>query len=218
MITLYHLIKKDILIQKRNLLMACILIAFFIFTLSNIGMAGLSISILAVSYTLALGVSQIEDKNKSDLMLVSLPIKKSKIVLSKYISVYVFVLYAILVNYIFSFIIKIFELPIKFEWFTVDGILGAIISVTIFTSISLPLIFKWGYTKAKLPNYIIFFLFVIGAMSVISNLDYYSTTRIFEFFGQLSNSEMIVLILIPLVLIVTISYLLSLVFYSKREF
>ncbi|HHW37972.1 MAG TPA: ABC-2 transporter permease [Bacillales bacterium] len=215
---MYYLIKKDILIQKKNLLMSCILMIFFVVTLSNIGIAGLSISILAISYTLALGASQIEDKNKSDLMLVSLPIKKSKIVLSKYISIYVFVLYAILVNFIISVLIKLFHIPLKFEWFTLNGLFVAIILITIFTSISMPLIFKWGYTKAKVPNYIIFFLFVIGATSVISNMNYYSTTRMFEFIGQRSNPEMALLILIPLLLIITISYLLSLTFYSNREF
>ncbi|WP_017753950.1 ABC-2 transporter permease [Calidifontibacillus oryziterrae] len=213
-----HLIKKDILIQKKNMLISLLLIAFFLVTLSNLGPAGLSISILAISYSLALGASMMDDKTNSDMMLVSLPIKKSTIVLSKYISVFVFALYATIVNFILYFVITLMQVPLKERWFTIDAIIGAIVSVTIFTALALPLIIKWGYTKAKLPNFIIFFTFVIGVTMIISNMDYYSTTAIMEFFSVRSTIEMLVLTLIPLILLIVISYLISLKFYSNREF
>lgn len=50
-----------------------------LFILSQIGPYGLVVNILAVTYMLVLGASAVEDKNNSDIMLVSLPIKKIRL-------------------------------------------------------------------------------------------------------------------------------------------
>ncbi|GIN92692.1 hypothetical protein J22TS1_37430 [Siminovitchia terrae] len=91
---MYHLIKKDILMQKRALKLSILLMIFFSFTLSNLGAAGLTIGILAITYQLVLGASALEDKNNSDIILISLPIKRTTIVLSKYVSIYIYAAYA----------------------------------------------------------------------------------------------------------------------------
>lgn len=111
---MYLLIKKDFLIQKRNLKLSILLALFFSVSFSSIGTAGLIYSIYAVSYFLASGASALEDKNNSDMMLVSLPIKKQKIVLSKYISVYVFAAYAIIVTYLIVLIERLLNSHLVF--------------------------------------------------------------------------------------------------------
>ncbi|NSL50813.1 ABC-2 transporter permease [Calidifontibacillus erzurumensis] len=215
---MYHLIKKDLLIQKKNLFIVCLLIIFFLATLSNIGPAGFTISVLAISYSLLLCASQIDEKNNSDIVLISLPIKKQTIVLSKYISVYVYLLFAIVMNCLVYFLVKLLQIPLKYEWLTTEGIIGAIIGSTIFASISLPLIFKWGYIKSRFPNYIIFFIFIIGSVSVVNNMDYYSKTKLMEFFIQQSKIELIGILVAITIVISIISYLISLEFYKNREY
>lgn len=105
---MYHLIKKDFLIQKRQVMLTLLLLVFFSFSLSPMGAAGLSVSILAITYMLVFGAGQLEDKNNGDVMLISLPIRRHTIVLSKYVSVYVFAAYALLVNLVIHAVADLF--------------------------------------------------------------------------------------------------------------
>ena len=219
---MYHLIKKDFIIQKRNLKLSILLLLFFSISFSSIGTAGLIYSIYAVSYFLASGASAIEDKNNSDMMLVSLPIRKQKIVLSKYISVYIFATYAILVTYIIVFIERLFKLPFNVFSFTLEAIVLAVAGVTLLCSIAFPLIFKFGYLKAKMFNNILMLTLVFGTAALTNklflNIHYTGQQNLLQFFGGLSELEIIGLIMIPFLVIFIFSYFLSLIFYKNREF
>ncbi|WP_026678621.1 ABC-2 transporter permease [Fictibacillus gelatini] len=219
---MYHLIKKDFLIQKRNLKLSILLLLFFSVSFSSIGTTGLIYSICAVSYFLALGASALEEKNNSDMMLVSLPINKQKIVLSKYISVYVFTAYSILVIYGIVLMERLLKLPFNVLPFTIEAIVLAIAGVTFLCSIALPLIFKVGYLKAKMFNNILLFLLVFGTAALADNLvltiHFTWQQKALQFFSKLSEIEMLGLIMIPLLIIFIFSYFLSLLFYKKREF
>ena len=86
----YQLIKKDFMIQKKTLMLSMILMAFFAMSFAAFESAGLVMSVVAFSYLFVQGASAIEDKSNSDVLLVSLPIKRTTIVLAKYLSIYVF--------------------------------------------------------------------------------------------------------------------------------
>ncbi|MEQ2525283.1 ABC-2 transporter permease [Robertmurraya yapensis] len=218
---MYHLIKKDILMQKRALKLSILLIIFFTFTLSNIGPAGLTIGVLAITYQLALGASALEDKNNSDIILISLPIKRTTIVLSKYVSIYFYAAYAILGFYLAYLIINLLNLRLDIP-FNFTGLIGAIIAVTLFCSISFPLIFKYGFLKAKMANLIIFFVFVFGGTGLVSYLSENNKLMLSQdlitFLKNRSDIEIFIILMVPLVLILICSYFVSLNFYRKREF
>lgn len=218
---MYHLIKKDILMQKRSLKLSLLLFIFFSITFSNIGSVGLAIGVLAITYQLVLGASALEDKNSSDIILISLPIKRSSIVLSKYVSTYIYAAYAILGFYMVHLITNLLNLPVVSS-FNNSIITGAVIAVTLFCSISFPLIFKYGYLKAKMANLIIFFAFVFGGTALVSylneNKDVFISKEIINFFNNGSTFIMEIIIVIPLTLILLCSYFISLNFYRKREF
>ncbi|MDQ0214019.1 ABC-type transport system involved in multi-copper enzyme maturation permease subunit [Oikeobacillus pervagus] len=218
---MYHLIKKDILMQKKAIKLSVLLIIFFTFTLSNIGPAGLTIGVLAITYQLALGASALEDKNNSDIILMSLPIKRTIIVLSKYVSIYIYAAYAILGFYLVNLIINLLNLRPDIP-FNFTGLIGAIIAVTLFCSISFPLIFKYGFIKAKMANLIIFFVFVFGGTGLVSYLSENNKLMLSQdIMTFLSNGSDIVILIISMVLLLLIlicSYFISLTFYRKREF
>lgn len=219
---MYHLIKKDLLMQKRTLALSIIFIIFFTLTLSNIGPAGLTVSILGVTYMLALGASALEDKNNSDIILVSLPIKKNTIVFAKYLSIYVFVAYAALLNYFIYLLVDQLNLPINVLPFTFEGLIVAIVAVTLFCSITLPLIFKYGFIKSRMINLIFFFVFVSGGLTLVDNISQKETSvffqRIIDFLSKYSDVQLMLLLMIPPTIILITSYFLSIFFYNKREF
>lgn len=51
---MYYLIKKDLLVQKYNLLISLLIVLTFTIAFANLGPVGLSLSIFAVSYILFL--------------------------------------------------------------------------------------------------------------------------------------------------------------------
>ncbi len=218
---MYHLIKKDILIQKRALKLSFLLIIFFSITLSNIGSVGLTIGILAVTYQLVLGASALEDKNNSDIILISLPIRRSSIVLAKYLSPYVYATYAILGFYLVHLMIDLLNIPVEIQ-FNVSVITGGFIALTLFCSISFPLIFKYGYVKAKMANLLIFFAFVFGGTGLgnylVDNKDLFLNKDMIHFFNNGSTFLIVVIMVIPLAIILVCSYFISQNFYRKREF
>ncbi|MBA4535931.1 ABC-2 transporter permease [Bacillus aquiflavi] len=188
---MYHLIKKDILMQKRTLKLSVLLIIFFTITLSSMGSIGLTVGILAVTYQLILGASSLEDKNNSDIILNSLPIKKNTIVLSKYVSIYVFTAYAILLFYSIYFIVNMLNFP-NIIFFNPIGFIGGIVAVTLFFSISFPLIFKYGYIKSKMANLILFFVLAFGGIILTNILQNDQVTfgqNIILFFNKQSTFE-----------------------------
>lgn len=216
-----QLIKKDILMQKRTLGLSVALMIFFTFTFSNVGSAALGIAILAIAYQLTLGASALEDKNNSDIILISLPIRKETIVLSKYVSIFVFTAYAVIGYSIIYLFVKI--LPISYEvpltWMSVAI---AFASGMIYFSVSLPLIFKYGYLKSKMPTLILLFVIVFGGTPFLAKLSqnqqFALGQEMIDFLGGLTLVELGLVMFIPLLALLIVSYFISLSFYKKREF
>lgn len=214
---MYHLIKKDLLIQKKSVILSVLLIIFFSLYFSEIGPGGLTLSVFAVTYMLTLGASAIGEKNDSDKMLISLPLKKSTIVLSKYLSVIVFVAYVIVLNSFIYFFVHFVKLPLNPIPITLVGILGSIVAPVFFCSISLPLIFKLGYLKSRMTNLILFFFIVFGGTALIEKIAK-GNPDLANFLLNRSTTEIILIVLLPSLFIFIFSYFLSLFFYNNREF
>lgn len=219
---MYHLIKKDLLMQKKVLIFALLYLLLFTFFIAKNEPTGLMVGILVVTYLLSLGSAALEDKNNSDIMLLSLPIKKNTIVFSKYLSVYIFATAVILINYLIYLIVDIFNIPLSIHQITFEGLAGGLIAVTLFCAISFPLLFKLGYAKSKTVNLFLFFGFVFLSGPIVSIIDEQDRIALQDwltrFIQEGSNIEKALLIAIPLLLILGISYKLSLTFYSRREF
>ena len=209
---MYHLIKKDILIQKKNLIFSLLYLVLFTILVTKNEIIGLTIAVLAVTYLLAHGASSLEDKNNSDIMLVSLPIKKRLIVLAKYISVYGYAAYAIIICYLMYVLAHTFNLPITLQPITTDGLLVVLFSVTLFGAISYPLIFKYGYTKSRTVNMILFFILIFTSTTLADSVN------IDQLIQKWSESELILFSSLTLLFILALSYSISLAFYKKREF
>lgn len=217
---MYYLIKKDFLIQKKSVWLAILFMLFFTITLiNNLGYIGFSVSILAITYQLVTGASALE--MNGEVILGSLPIPKYKIVLAKYISVYIFAIYAILINGAIYGFIHLFQLPIHFPFSSIS-ILSSLAIVSVLFAISFPFTFKLGYLKSKMPNMILFFAISFIGTPVIFHLmenDQSSfRLKLMAFFSNGVTLEWIFYLLIPLLLLLIVSYFISLSFYKKKEF
>lgn len=215
---MFHLIKKDIAIQKRNILLSFLYMVFFALVFGRFGPSGLPVGVMAVTYLLVLSAFSLEEKNNGDRMLISLPLKRSTIVLSKYLSVIAFALYAIL-----SFsLISVLEPLVPFQILSVspEGLVASVIIVVIFAALLFPLLFKYGYTKSRAPVLIIFILSVSGGPALLERLSS-DNGWLAGLAAQLSGAPealrwMVLLFLLAVVMCA--SYGLSLSIYARREF
>lgn len=88
-----NLVIKDILIQKKTIIFALLYAAFVLAFFSTIFPSGFGLYVMSpmiITYLYITFAVQYDDKNNSEVILNSLPLKRSDIVISKYISTFVF--------------------------------------------------------------------------------------------------------------------------------
>lgn len=216
------LILKDLLIQKKNLVFCFLYMGFAIFAFQKIGPAMFPAGLVAVNYMLVLTACAYEDKSKADIMLNSLPIKRSKIVLAKYFSIFVFAALGIIAYLLSVNLIRISGLPVQTTPITLGGMLGGLFAIALLNSIYFPVYFKVGYIKSRIVNFVLFFAFFFGVTSVVNFL-YDSREKIWLkkltfSVKQMTDLQIAGFLIAIILLILFISYLLSLRFYKSREF
>ena len=146
---MFSLILKDILIQKRMILFVSLYIVFMLLVFTGIDNEAVmfTISSVVVTYMLTLTACAIDDKNKSDIMLNSLPISRAKIVGARYLASFIFLIFGLVYYTVITALIRLLNLPIKVYPINVEGILGALFAITLINSIYLPIFFRFGYVK-----------------------------------------------------------------------
>ncbi|HOQ37850.1 MAG TPA: ABC-2 transporter permease [Acetivibrio sp.] len=216
-----NLLIKDILVQKKTFIGALFYLVFFVVAFQSLEMNMFTAAIVAFVYLLVIGGFAYDDKSKSDIMLNSLPIKRENIVMSKYISLFVYIAIGTIAYIAVSFVISLLNTPIKTYPVTIELIVSAVLAVSLLNSISFPLIFKLGYVKAKVFNMIFFLTFLFGVpllIDFVSKADSEVTTAVGTFLLNQSDvaiaSELLALSLVFLL----ISYGISVRLYKKREF
>jgi ABC-2 type transport system permease protein len=222
-----NLIIKDILILKKSLLIGAIYPVIFMFAYQEAGIAAFLVSVVAVTYILVLTACAYDDKNKSDILLNSLPIGRNLVVLSRYLSVYVFSLVGVIFYMAAYVLVNVANIPVKTSLLTIESVIAALFSVTLTNSIYFPVYYKMGYAKSKIVNFILFFSVFIGVNTLSGLIKKYSVEgtatgkfieSALEFLAGLSDLQIALGIVIIMLIIVSISYRLSLKFYKNKEF
>lgn len=217
-----NLIIKDILVQKKTLLFAlgyCFSLVFAFQTMEGVTpvVATTAVVYLLIQYSFAY-----EDKNKSDIMLNSLPVSRKEIVLAKYLSIFVYLGLAVLAYMVATLLVSAIKIPIRVEFLSLQGITISLLLVSLMSSIYLPIIFRIGYLRAKMFNMVLFLLFFfipMGVVSLLKNPEY--STAIDDIIRKLSSWSdwQIASMLAAIALILlSFSYSISLSIYKNREF
>lgn len=214
---MYHLIKKDILMQKKLFLYSLLLIPFFVFTLGQTGPLSFVMIIFVLTYYLVMNASALEDKNNNDKLLISLPIKRTTIVLSKYVSVFVYALYATVLYFINYGLVKLMNLPLEVYPLSKEGIIGTLAAIILISSISFPFIFKYGYIKSRVVTFILFFAAFFGGAYILDK-NSSAIEKIVLFFQNGSSFQVWMSCILSFLVLLLLSIILSLKYYKDREF
>lgn len=209
------LVIKDIIVQKKTVLLSLVYVVFFIFAFQSIGPSGFTAAAVAVTYILVVTSAAYDDKNKADIMLNSLPVKRSDIVFAKYLSVFIYAAIGIIAYILASAGAKVLMLPVRVYSVTLETFVGGLFAIILLNSIYFPVFFKFGYMKSRIVNFILFFVFFFGVQAVA---EFKFTRNIMLMLDSLPDFEIASIIMGIGVVILIISYALSLWFYKNREF
>ncbi|WP_058485023.1 ABC-2 transporter permease [Defluviitalea phaphyphila] len=217
---MFNLILKDILIQKNTLRFGIVYILLMILSSRQFDMFLISVTVF--SYIMIQVSSALDDKNKSDILLNSLPLNRKTVVGAKYLSTFIFAAMAIVYYILITGVIKIFKLPFKVYPVSFESVVGALFSIVLVTSIYFPIFFKIGYIRSRIINFILFFggSTVAGILisKLIENKNKTFIQGILQFLNNQSNIQIVAEIFVIMILLLVISYVFSLKFYRKREF
>lgn len=219
---MFNLILKDIFIQKRNFLFGIFYIFIMILAFQQAGSSMFAASVTAFSYILVQSACAYEDKNKSDVLLNSLPLSRGTIVIARYISIFVFAAISTVYYLLLSGIIQVLGLPFQVYAISLEGITGALFALIFINGIYFPIFFKVGYIKSKLVNFVLLFGVFFGEsvlmQEMIRHKDKAFIQTILQFLNQQSDLQIAIEAFAVMILLLIVSYMFSLQNYRKREF
>lgn len=219
------LILKDLMNVKKVLAFVLIYGFIMIFGFQNVPDAALTASTVAISYLLMLQACLRDDKNKSEIILNSFPLTRKTIVGAKYLTIFLYTALG-LVSYLFAYVIvEITGIPFHVYPLTLNNVVGVVIAAILMSALFYPVYFKFGYPKSNIYGMIIFFAFFFSrgiVLSIAKRLGNYSLPhsieRIIQWLSGQTEYSLALIMLIGGLALLGLSYLLSLRFYSTREF
>lgn len=145
------LILKDILIQKKTIMISliyCVLFSVVFGKASGVESAFIA-GTFAVSYLFIVYVCSYEERYNGLAIFSSLPVKRDEIVISKYISVFLFAFIGFMLTLLTHLILNKIGIVNTVPKLSFELIVGLVFSVCIIGALYYPVYFRFGYMKSK---------------------------------------------------------------------
>lgn len=221
---MFNLILKDILVQKKTLIFALCYSIFIFFAFGGHSFAK-TVNVMgsvAISYIFILTAIAYDDKNKSDVILNSLPVKREQIIMAKYLSVFVFVAIALGFMGVIGGIINISGLPFNPSMVSLTDLVTALASVAFLSSVYLPLYYKFGSAYTRMFNIALFLLVFFLPSTLVEILKKYGNR---EWFNGVINTiqsipdwAIISALAGATLLFMLVSMLITMRIYKRKDF
>jgi len=206
------LIKKDFLMIKQNLkLFLIIFIVFLSMTVFN--ESDMTFMFPFMATMISISTFSYDNYNKWDAYAITLPNGRKNVVKAKYISTLVFVIISSIISVISLFIMAKCGTNIDLIS-SLSGLMGCLLAIFLIMIVMYPIMYKFGVEKGRIALFIISFGISGLAILLSKNFHINISSHIIDFF---KNYYMI---LIPIITcsLLYLSYKISEVVYSKKEF
>lgn len=211
-----NLILKDILIQKKYLLISVLYAFFFAFCFkSNTSMA-LTMIPTMIPYMLILGACGFDDKNKSEIMFNSLPIDRTILVISKYLSSLVFIFMGIFLAFVSTTPLNFLGFIHMNKLMNLEDILSITIGISLIVCLYFPFYFKFGYQKSRYFLIAMFCLF-LGFSAILINNIVKAPINFITYLNSQPNWLVTTFIVVITAIIFLVSILISIKFYINKD-
>jgi ABC-type transport system involved in multi-copper enzyme maturation permease subunit len=219
---MFRLIYKDIAIQKKSLLFAFGYMFFFVAIFQSQPHMMFSTAMVAITYILVMGGFALDDQAEADTFLNSLPVTRKKLVAAKYFSLVLFFLFGTVCYALLYQLLQLTGLPIQMGAITSEYLVGAMVAVSLINAFYFPILFKIGYHRAKIFNFMLFFGVFFGLSFLLSKMQENAAPEILRqlesFINQQSGVLLTGMFLVMVAVLLLISFSLSLYFYKRRDF
>ncbi len=224
---MYNLFVKDFFLVKKHLWIAVFYSFLIFFMFNGRGIESqtfvYTMGITMIGYTLIMYITAYDDKNNSDILLNSLPVSKFTIVLSRYLSIFIFSLIGAVSMIVAGAVLKSIGIIDLVRPMKLEDYIGALTALCTIGFIYLPIYYKIGYVKAKMFNLLLFAAIGFGIPMLINTLlsNVPKPLWIDESVRFIiSQSDLIIgiALLVFIFLLGIVSCFISLMFYKRREF
>jgi ABC-type transport system involved in multi-copper enzyme maturation permease subunit len=219
---MFRLIYKDIAIQKKSLFFAFGYMFFFVAIFQSQPHMMFSTAMVAITYILVMGGFALDDQAEADTFLNSLPVTRKKLVAAKYFSLVLFFLFGTVCYALLYQLLQLTGLPIQMGAITAEYLVGAMVAVSLINAFYFPILFKIGYHRAKIFNFMLFFGVFFGLSFLLSKMQENAAPEILRqlesFINQQSGVLLTGMFLVMVAVLLLISFSLSLYFYKRRDF
>jgi len=218
-----NLIKKDLLIQKKSFIMLFFFSLFMFVIYSNpifedfIYIMG----IVLIVYIFLISANTEDEKNKSEVMLNSLPVTRKDIVLAKYISIIVYLVIGLGSLGAMALVFRLPIIPLTPRLLNGTDLLASILLVFLAVAVYFPLYFKFGAAALRIFTILLFLSFFFIPRMVVEYYMEHPEAPVFQFLQHLLEQPLFVpaaMILIFIFIIITVSYFISKKVYLQKEF
>lgn len=214
---MFYLIVKDIMLQKKTLILTFVYIAIFSFSFGK-QTSILSAVTCMIIYMMLAGSFAYDEKAKIDSVLCSMPISRDSIVLSKYVSMFVYTAFGYAIYFILYEINNLFKLPLNIMPMTGIDMFAALFAGLLFGSVSIPFIFKFGFIRSRY-FLIIFFLGGTFGIILLGQLKAFEALKpLLSYFLTLPGDIIVAILSVFILILVSVSFLISKAVYAKKEF
>ena len=214
------LIIKDLCVLKNQMKTLLLVLAFFII-FSIINEDATFILFLVPFYMIMILITTFnyDEFNKWDSYCNSLPLSRKEIVKFKYILFNATSLIVLILGILASFIIPSFIENTTFESLFAS-IIGVAFGICLVISLLIPFYYKFGSSKGRI---VLFLCIVILALLIgaITSLDIFNNKELMNIINSLNNLNLgmfTLLLIILTVIIMSISYYISVRIYKNKEF
>lgn len=215
-----HLIKKELIVQKKMLLFGLFYAVFLFFVFANPAFQEFTYSMAAfgIAYITVIGVAQAEYKNNSDVIINSLPVTRREVVAAKYMSILTFTIIALLlvglVGSLFHFLIPV----LNYRLINTADVFTTAVSIILLAAISLPIYFKTSAQWTRVVNVVVFLVIFFAPAQLAGYMVQNGQQPWASSLAVSQNWQLCLSGLIVLMVILLLSYFISLRIYLHKDF
>ena len=214
------LIIKDLCVLKNQMKTLLLVLAFFvIFSIINEDATFILFLVPFYMIMILITTFNYDEFNKWDSYCNSLPLSRKEIVKSKYILFNATSLIVLILGILASFIIPKFIENTTFESIYAS-IIGVAFGICLVISLLIPFYYKFGSQKGRIMLFLTIAILAL-LIGMITSLDIFNNIELMNIINSLNNLSLgmfTILLIIITVIIMAISYYISIKIYSNKEF
>lgn len=219
-----NLIIKDFMLQKKYIYFTVGygVFLFFAFQYSVFDNFIYSMGSIAISYFFIASAVNHDDKDNAHVILNSLPIKRYRIVLAKYVTILTVIALSIAVMGLLGAVFKTVGFPKVGRFINISDAIITFVSVGLLSSVYYPINLKFGSSSVWIFNIIFFIMIFFLPKTIAELLTEYRDSVFVQFIAVMQSSLAewlkVSLAVVITLFIIVLSFTISVKIYNNKEF